>query len=597
MAKRGVLLAFISLLFASPAFAQAVPLNGIVVSACGTTTGAAYIAGQNRPITVDINGKLCLGGGGGSGTVTSISNSDGTLTLSPNPIIGVGAVSLALSHANTWLGAQSFTDGDLVLLGASSGSSTIRAPATGGGTATLPAGSGTLVYSASVIATAITVGTTTVGGGSTTNILFNNAGTLGEYTISGTGSVCMTTNCVMVTPNLGTPSVATLTSATGLPISTGVSGLGAGVATLLGGASSGTSGPAGTASPTFTGTLTAASIQATGAINTTANRLTISGARSVANISNTGSILFTQLAAITTDTADSGTVASGVLNAWLAQTVTATSATTFTNFYGSYFTDPIASTNTTFTAKWSLGADSLNVNAGTLTVTGGIVRVATASGFQLGGNATIFTPSTGVVTIYNSSLSGFSRLQLGGTSSSFPAIKVNGAALNFRLADDSADISVTASTATFSAVASDAAATDNSACFRVSDGLFLKGSGTLGVCLGTSSMRFKVLSGPERPTDIAESLVGVMKLHLINYRYKPGFGDGGKRRQNGLFAEDLAKVFPECVLPDKQGRDQNVDPWCLYFRGLKAQQEMQGEIIALRRDVSHLIEKGNLYAK
>ena len=60
------------------------------------------------------------------------------------------------------------------------------------------------------------------------------------------------TNLTLTTPALGTPSSGTLTSCTGLPISTGVSGLGAGVATLLGGASSGTGGPAGTTSPTFT---------------------------------------------------------------------------------------------------------------------------------------------------------------------------------------------------------------------------------------------------------------------------------------------------------------------------------------------------------
>lgn len=38
----------------------------------------------------------------------------------------------------------------------------------------------------------------------------------------------------LVTPNLGTPSAGVLTSCTGLPISTGVSGLGTGVATALG---------------------------------------------------------------------------------------------------------------------------------------------------------------------------------------------------------------------------------------------------------------------------------------------------------------------------------------------------------------------------
>jgi hypothetical protein len=41
---------------------------------------------------------------------------------------------------------------------------------------------------------------------------------------SGSGSVCLTTNCVMTTPNLGTPTALTLTSATGLPLATGVTG-------------------------------------------------------------------------------------------------------------------------------------------------------------------------------------------------------------------------------------------------------------------------------------------------------------------------------------------------------------------------------------
>jgi len=50
---------------------------------------------------------------------------------------------------------------------------------------------------------------------------------------SGTGSVCMTASCVMTTPNIGTPSAAVLTNATGLPVSTGISGLGTGVATAL----------------------------------------------------------------------------------------------------------------------------------------------------------------------------------------------------------------------------------------------------------------------------------------------------------------------------------------------------------------------------
>ena len=41
------------------------------------------------------------------------------------------------------------------------------------------------------------------------------------------------TNAVLTTPNIGTPSAGTLSSCTGLPISTGVSGLGSNVATFL----------------------------------------------------------------------------------------------------------------------------------------------------------------------------------------------------------------------------------------------------------------------------------------------------------------------------------------------------------------------------
>lgn len=52
--------------------------------------------------------------------------------------------------------------------------------------------------------------------------------------VNGSGAISLTTNPVFVTPALGTPSSGTLTNCTGLPISTGVSGLGTGIATFLG---------------------------------------------------------------------------------------------------------------------------------------------------------------------------------------------------------------------------------------------------------------------------------------------------------------------------------------------------------------------------
>lgn len=85
-------------------------------------------------------------------------------------------------------------------------------------------------------------GTTAVWTAAPTSMVYPGAGIpnstgsawAASYAVSGTGDVALTNSPAFTTPNLGTPSAATLTNATGLPISTGVSGLGTGVTTALG---------------------------------------------------------------------------------------------------------------------------------------------------------------------------------------------------------------------------------------------------------------------------------------------------------------------------------------------------------------------------
>jgi hypothetical protein len=133
-----------------------------------------------------------------------------------------------LDGANTWSGVQSINSGDLALKGSSSGSTTLNATAAASGTLALPAATDTLVGKAT---------TDTL-----TNKTFDTAGTGNSFLINGlaatantgTGSVVRAISPALTTPNLGTPSAATLTSATGLPISTGLTGAGTGVLSALG---------------------------------------------------------------------------------------------------------------------------------------------------------------------------------------------------------------------------------------------------------------------------------------------------------------------------------------------------------------------------
>lgn len=289
-----------------PALSAGAASRAVVLASNGlsltTTTGTLALAG-NLALTGAFNTTLVVGATVSITlpTVTglTLATLSGTETLTNKTISGS-------SNTLSNIGNASLTNSSLTINGSA---------VSLGGSVTV-----------SAVASTIVVGGTIVSGGIGGRVLYNNSGGLGEYVISGTGNVAMTTSPAFTTPDLGTPSAAVLTSATGLPISTGVSGLGTGVATALAvnvgsaGAFVALNGAGGTPS-SMTGTN----------ITGTAAGLTAGVASAVAASGITGTTLAANV--VTTSITAVGTITSGVWNAGAVTSSGAVTAAAASGFY------------------------------------------------------------------------------------------------------------------------------------------------------------------------------------------------------------------------------------------------------------------------
>lgn len=184
---------------------NAFAINGVAVTA-NTGTGAVVRASSPALTTPDLGTPTALVGTNITGTAAALNIGGNAATAT------LAATATALATSRT-IGTLT---GDVTTAGSGFNGTTNNTNATVLATVNSNVGSFTsanITVNAKGLITAaangsgggIVVGTTTVGSGTTTRILYNNAGVVGEYTLTGTGTVVV----MATSPTLTTPKATT----------------------------------------------------------------------------------------------------------------------------------------------------------------------------------------------------------------------------------------------------------------------------------------------------------------------------------------------------------------------------------------------------